>query len=892
MKGAPLESRRWSALLALLSLVLLTALASFAHEIVRERSVRDIAEQRGLELDRLQFRIESRLRGRANDFYLLKQMAERDLASTRTALVMSPTWRSLAKMLMISRGGYPKIRILSPGGREILRLNWEGSLDDPAPKIVDVPSAELQDKADRPFYSEAMSATSDTAVFSPLDLNVENGKIEVPFHPMVRVSGKLLGPDGQVAGVLVLNCDGNAILRELKVAGRERWDDFLLNVEGYWLVGPDPAAEWAFEFPEKAGMSLPRQDPDLWKRISSGGESGWFLKNGDLYTFRTLDPTGGPQAFPVLRISLLGGERLRWTLLAKVSAAQLWQNVRTPILSIWALWAIGVLTLVPGAWLLASAIQRRQAAQREVELSQAELDRVMNTSLSGMVTLRPVRDTTGGLVDFICVQANLAVESLTQIPRNDAIGKSLREIMRGQLSEELLALYRKVLESGEPISFEHDFPHPEGAKWFRVSVARADNGDLVLNVIDITDRKLIEQELLLAKESADSANKAKSDFLAMMSHEIRTPMNGVLGFAELLTQTRLDAEQADYVGTIKTSGSALLHIIDDILDFSRIEAGRMELEETVFPPAQLVEDVCKLLTPRADAKKISIRAAIRQPVPEVMRGDAGRLRQVLINLAGNAIKFTNHGEVVVEMAQVTQDSTNGMVRLEFAVQDSGEGIPHEKLARIFEPFAQADSSIARKYGGTGLGLTISHRMVSLMGGFLRVTSEAGRGSRFVFTLPFHLAPRESLSDSLPRFVMDSAFAAAHPLTILVVEDDPVSMRLTTSLLRKLGYTALTARNGREALERAEADRPDCIITDMQMPDMDGPQAVRAIRELEKRMGWPPAFISALTANVLPNERALCREAGMNDFLGKPFTAAELTGMLGQAHAWLHAGAAV
>jgi PAS domain S-box-containing protein len=877
---------------AALVLAALTAVALVAQQFVRSRNLHEVATHHTVEIDRLQYRIESRLRTRANDFFLLKEMAEQNLAATPSYSLPVKAWRTLARTLMIARGGYAKLRILNPAGMEIFRLNWMSPIDEPSPKVVEVTPAKLQDKSTRPFYTEAMAAPMNAAVFSPLDLNVENDVIETPYRPMVRVSGKISMPNGEVAGVLVLNCDADAILRELRMAGHEKWNAFLLNVEGYWLSGPDRDSEWGFQFPEKSELTLARQDPELWKRINATDGDGWFVKDGDLYAYRRVDPVGGAMAYPVMRITMRGGERLRWILLAKIPSADLWADVQTPIYSIWALWGITVVTLVPGTLMLGSAIKRRRIAQLEVEQSQAELHRVMNTSLSGMVALRPVQDASGEVVDFTCVQVNLAAETLAGIPRNEAVGKSLRELMRGKLTDERFSVYREVLESGQPISQEHSVPFPSGIKWFRIAIARADNGDLVLNLIDITDRKAIEHELVEAKENADAANRAKSDFLAMMSHEIRTPMNGVLGFAELLDQTPLDEEQADYVGTIKTSGSALLHIIDDILDFSRIEAGRMEIEETVFSPAQLVEDVCKLLRPRADVKHITIREAIRQPVPAVTRGDAGRLRQVLINLAGNAIKFTNEGDVVVEMSQVHHDSGDGMVRLEFAVQDSGEGIPDEKLARIFEPFAQADSSIARRHGGTGLGLTISYRMVALMGGFLRVTSEPGRGSRFIFTLPLRVATDETLQESVPRFVMDSKFAAAHPLTILVVEDDPVSMRLTTSLLRKLGYEIHAARNGTEAIQQAESERPDCILTDMQMPDMDGPHAVRAIRERERKTGSAPAYISALTANVLPNERSVCREAGMNDFLSKPLTAAELTATLARAHQWLHAGATV
>lgn len=393
-------------------------------------------------------------------------------------------------------------------------------------------------------------------------------------------------------------------------------------------------------------------------------------------------------------------------------------------------------------------------------------------------------------------------------------------------------------------------------------------------LMDVTEQKRIERQLMEARDAAEAASHAKSDFLAVMSHEIRTPMNGVLGFAELLAQGNLSAEQLEYVRTIQQSGEAMLRIINDILDYSRIEAGRMQIEHSSFPLNRVVEDVRALLEPAAVEKGVTLEARMSGVVPDCVLGDEARLRQVLLNLTSNAVKFTANGNVQLEVSRADGS------RIRFVVRDTGPGIPQEKLASVFEPFVQADSSIARRYGGTGLGLTIAHRLVALMGGRLDAHSRPGQGSEFFFELPLEADERPQCSHRLSASVTDALFAQKHPLDILVAEDDAVNRRLICKVLERLGYTAATACDGEETLTRYCERRPQCILMDMQMPGMDGVEATRHIRELEADHDTQPrVFISALTANVLPVEKARCFEAGMDEYLAKPLDIAALCRVL-------------
>lgn len=404
---------------------------------------------------------------------------------------------------------------------------------------------------------------------------------------------------------------------------------------------------------------------------------------------------------------------------------------------------------------------------------------------------------------------------------------------------------------------------------------------------DVTEKRRREAELAQAlkhekelTEEARAGEKAKGEFLAVMSHEIRTPLNGILGFSELLAHTSgLPEEALSHARTIVNSGEALLHLLDDVLDFSRIEAGRMPIEHEAFSPSQLLESTRSLLAPLAAEKSLDMSVSVAPDVPRFVIGDAGRIRQILLNLAGNAVKFTEHGRITLSLRRGTASCW-----MEFLVTDTGPGIAPEKVQSIFQPFTQADSSRRRRHGGTGLGLTISLRLAQLMGGTLTVESQPGLGSEFRLALP--LAEATTGGEDAPQeseVELDSEFAGKHPMRVLVVEDDKVNLRLILTILRRLGYEAHAASNGSEAVAAFRQVKPDCILMDLQMPGLDGIEATRAIREIEKSSeGKKPAFIAALTADIIPADRKLCFEAGMNTYLNKPVKIASIAATLIEA----------
>lgn len=372
------------------------------------------------------------------------------------------------------------------------------------------------------------------------------------------------------------------------------------------------------------------------------------------------------------------------------------------------------------------------------------------------------------------------------------------------------------------------------------------------------------RELVLARAHALQASRAKSEFLATMSHELRTPLNGVIGFASLLEDSKLDAAGAENVRLIQTSARSLLAIVSDILDFSRIESGHIELHEVEFSPHDAVRDCVGLL--RRDAESKGIELCMEGTLPERVRGDDTRFQQILTNLVANAVKFTPAGKVDVILGSTATDSG---VCVEVDVRDTGIGMSSEEVRRIFDPFVQADATTSRRFGGTGLGLAIANQLVHCMGGTISVRSTPGAGSTFTVKIPFRKAdPAKGIRPGLR-----SSGIPRESLHLLVVEDNEANRKLVTFMLRRLGHRVETVEDGQKAIEAVETTDFDAILMDIQMPEMDGRSACREIRARfpAERQPW----IIALTANALEEERQRCLEVGMDDFLTKPFTEATL-----------------
>ena len=419
----------------------------------------------------------------------------------------------------------------------------------------------------------------------------------------------------------------------------------------------------------------------------------------------------------------------------------------------------------------------------------------------------------------------------------------------------------------------------DGRIYERLSIPHVVKGNVIGSVWsfrDVTERRRVIEELRRARQAAEAASRAKSEFLANLSHDIRTPLNTIVGITDLLADSSVDAEQRQYLEMLRRASGVLLGLVGDVLDLSKIEAGRIDLQKAPFHLPELVNDVVQLLQPAAAKKGLDLTAIILPEVPQTIVGDRNRLRQILLNLLGNAIKFTEKGGVT---ARVENDLVPGMIL--FTMIDTGIGIPAARLASVFENFEQADPEISRQYGGTGLGLGIARRLVELMGGRLWVESEPGRGSRFHFTARLEPPFAEPVSGSAHRDDSPAVRTSApspreHRVSrILLVDDSDDNRALLGFYLKRMPYQLDMADNGAVALLKFQSNPYDLVIMDLQMPVLDGYEAVRAMRQFEAERRHPPTPILALTAHAFDEKLERSLAEGCTGFLTKPITREQL-----------------
>ena len=803
--------------------------------------------------------------------------------------------------LILRNPMYDQIRWIDETGNEA--VNVMAGLNGPE-RIAD---SALKNKKNKSYFTQTIGLSRNEILLSPMNLQTLNERVETPHKPVLRLSAPVSDAHGKPRGILIINLLMAPLLEHF--ANQVEHDSnraMLLNGEGYWLYNTNTSDEWGFMFGHE--VTIGKQFPNIWQLIQSA-ERGNAMEQG-VWSWQRVQLQVGNPRYHVRQQS-------PWTVAMYLPSQRLLIDKNMIIMRLGAFVAVVLLVLGLLCWRLATIRRKRDLenhdrlrTEAELVVSEhrvAELERYQEArSMLASIVASSDDAIIGTGLDDIITSWNPGAERVFGYLATEVLSQSIYMLVPAERTEETRGIVTQVAEGSRIVNFETVRWHRDG-RLLDISVTVSPILDSQKKIIgtsyiarDISDRKRLEKEvnrhrqhlealveqqtgklrevnrnLELALSRSESATRAKSSFLSNMSHEIRTPMNAVLGLTYLLEKTPLQADQRDLIRKILAAGQSLLGIINDILDVSKIEAGRLEIESVPFRLSSVLENVVNVNAPAIGNKQVELVVGFNNVGIEHLYGDALRLEQILTNLTSNAIKFTTSGEISIRAEVISKN--NDQVMLRFAVTDSGIGIPKSRQQDIFHAFTQEDASTTRRYGGTGLGLTICRHLVQLMGGEIGVISEPGEGSQFWFTLPFQVLPQSSTE--LPADLV---------LQVLVADDHASARTMLADTVKSMGWQVDIAESGEDALSRSMArlqrNNPyDVFLLDWRMEGIDGLMTARAIREADQAQSQTQSpIIIMVTAHAREDIWSEADPTLVDAVISKPVTPSSLFNAIIQA----------